>query len=294
MPDMSLFFDLGVVGLRIILPLYAIVIVYQCYAAMRRRRRPEKPLVSLYNTRTGGMLPVVFWENSIGRSRSSDIVVSDPSVSRNHCVLLRRKAGWFITDVGSLSGTFVNGVKVTGRAQVLIDDIITIGTTNYQFRRGDDFQSPLRSSWFFSKVSDKPAIKAWKLMLMVTLFHFFMAAEAMFWNDGTNVYSPLILFFALAAVEWGFFSVSYFALRRVNFELEALGLFLTGVGVMLLVRQVERSAYVQLIAAGIGIAIYCAIIKFIEDPDKVNKLGPYAEKEGKGDDNKDGDSPEEG
>lgn len=272
MPDMSVIFDAGVVGLRIILPLYALVIVYQCYAAMRRRRRPEKPLVSLYNTRTGGMLPVVFWENSIGRSKSSDIIVSDPTVSRNHCVLLRRSEGWFITDTGSMAGTYVNGVKTKGRTRVLIDDTITIGSTSYQFRRGDDFHSPLRHSRFFSKVSDKPAIQAWKLMLMVTLFHFFMAVEAMFWNDGTNVLSPLILFAALAVVEWGFFSISYFALRRVNFELESLGLFLTGVGVMLLVRQVERSAYVQLIAAGIGIALYCAVIKFIEDPDKVNKL----------------------
>ncbi len=270
--DISVIYDAGVVGLRIIMPLLAIVIVYQCYAAMRRRRRPEKPLVSLYNPKSGGMIPVVFWENSIGRSKSSDIVINDLSVSRNHCVLLRRKAGWFVSDVGSLSGTFVNGVRIHGRAQVLVDDIIAIGNTEYQLRRGDDFNSPLRASRFFSKVSDKPAIQAWKLMFMITMFHLFMAVEAMFWNDGTNVYAPMILFAALAAVEWGFFSVSYFALRRVNFELEALGLFLTGIGVMMLVRQVERSAYVQLIAAAIGIVLYCVIIKFIEDPDRSDKI----------------------
>lgn len=270
--DISVIYDAGVVGLRMVMPLFAIIIVYQCYAAMRRRRRPEKPLVSLYNPRSGGMIPVVFWENSIGRSKSSDIVINDLSVSRNHCVLLRRSAGWFVSDVGSVTGTYVNGVPIQGRAQVLIDDIITIGSTEYQLKRGDDFNSPLRSSKFFSKVSDKPAIQAWKLMFMITLFHLFMAVEAMFWNDGTNVYSPLILFGVMAVVEWGFFSVSYFALRRVNFELEALGLFLTGIGVMMLIRQVERSAYVQLIAMGIGIALYCVIVKFIEDPDRVQKI----------------------
>lgn len=270
--DISVIYDAGVVGLRMVMPLFAIIIVYQCYAAMRRRRRPEKPLVSLYNPRSGGMIPVVFWENSIGRSKSSDIVINDLSVSRNHCVLLRRSAGWFVSDVGSVTGTYVNGVPIQGRAQVLIDDIITIGSTEYQLKRGDDFNSPLRSSRFFSKVSDKPAIQAWKLMFMITLFHLFMAVEAMFWNDGTNVYSPLILFGVMAVVEWGFFSVSYFALRRVNFELEALGLFLTGIGVMMLIRQVERSAYVQLIAMGIGIALYCVIVKFIEDPDRVQKI----------------------
>ena len=270
--DISVIYDAGVVGLRMLMPLFAIVIVYQCYAAMRRRRRPEKPLVSLYNPNSGGMIPVVFWENSIGRSKSSDIIINDLSVARNHCVLLRRSAGWFISDVGSVTGTFVNGVRVHGRAQVLIDDIITIGSTEYQLRRGGDFNSKLRPNRFFQKASDKPAIRSWKLMFMITLFHLFMAVEAMFWNDATHVYSPLILFGALAAVEWGFFCVSYFALRRVNFELEALALFLTGIGVMMLVRQVEKSAYVQLIAGAIGMALYCLIVKFIEDPDRVNKL----------------------
>ncbi len=270
--DASVMFDAGVVGLRMLMPLFAIVIVYQCYAAMRRRRRPEKPLVSLFNPKTGGMIPVVFWENSIGRSKTSDIIINDLSVSRNHCVLLRRAAGWFISDVGSMTGTYVNGVRVHGRAQVLVDDVITVGSTEYQLKRGDDFSSPLRQSKFFSKVSDKPAIQAWKLMLMITLFHLFMAVEAMFWNDGTRVYSPLILFCVLAAAEWGFFFVSYFVLRRVNFELEAIGLFLTGIGVMMLVRQLEKSAYTQLIAAVIGIVIYCLIIKFIEDPDRSEKI----------------------
>lgn len=270
--DLSVIFDLGVVALRILLPFYAIFIVYQCYAAMRRRRRPEKPLVTLCNPVTGLKLPVILWENSIGRSKGSDIVVDDPAVSRNHCVLLRRKDGWFITDTGSKSGTYVNGKKIRDRAQVLIDDVITLGDSEFEFKRGQDYDEELKSSWFFSKVSNKPAIKSWKLMLLITIFHFFMCVEAMFWNDATNANSPLVLFGVLAGVEWGFFFVSSFILRRVNFELEALALFLTGTGVMLLVRQVERSAYVQLIAAVIGMVLFCVIIKIIEDPDKVNKL----------------------
>lgn len=270
--DLSVIFDLGVVALRILLPVYAIVIVYQCYAAMRRRRRPEKPLVTLCDPETGSKIPVVCWENSIGRSRGNDIVVNDPAVSRNHCVLLRRNDGWFVSDSNSKSGTYINGKRIRGRAQVLIDDVISVGNTDYEFKRGQDYDEAITSNGFFSKVSNKPAIQSWKLMLMITLFHFFMCVEAMYWNDGTKTNSPLVLFGMLAAVEWGFFFVSSFVLRRVNFELESLALFFTGIGVMLLVRQVERSAYVQLIAAVVGMVLFCVIIKFIEDPDKVNKL----------------------
>lgn len=270
MLDMTVIYDLAIVALRILMPVYAIIIVYQCYAAMRRRRRPEKPLVTLYNTVTGLKLPVIFWENSIGRSRASDIVVDDPAVSRNHCVLLRRASGWYICDTGSKGGTYVNGEEAVGRTRVLIDDVISVGNSQFQFLRGEDYDENLRYSWFFKKANNKPAMKSWKLMLLITLFHFFMCVEAVFWQDGTNKYSPLVLFRCLAVAEWTFFFVSSKVLKRVSFELESLALFLTGVGVMLLVRQVERSAYVQLIAAVVGMALFCVIIKFIEDPDRTS------------------------
>lgn len=270
--DFSVIFDIGVVGLRILMPLYAIFIVYQCYAAMRRRRRPEKPLVTLMNTATMEKIPVVFWENTIGRKRSNDIVVEDAAVSRTHAVLLRRSEGWFISDAESVHGTFVNGEKTQGRKQVFIDDVIRVGNTEYRFLRGDEYNEELRESWFFKNPSQKPAIKAWKLMLMITLFHLFMTVEAMFWNAGTNTFSPLLLFGAIAVVEWGFFSVSYFVLKRVTFELEALALFLSGIGAILLIRQEERSAYMQLATTVVGFVIFCIIIKLIEDPDRIYRF----------------------
>ena len=270
--DFSVIIDIGVVALRILLPLYAIFIVYQCYAAMRRRRRPEKPLATLMNTRTFEKIPVLFWENSIGRKKSNDVVVEDAAVSKVHAVLLRRDEGWFINDTESLHGTFVNGRRTEGRTQVYIDDIIRVGNTDFQFLRGEEYNEELRSSWFFKNPSQKPAVKSWKLMLMITLFHFFMTVEAVYWNDGKNLLSPLIIFGIVAAVNWGMFIVSYFGLRRTTFELEALALFLSGIGTILLARQYERSAYMQVISTVVGFVIFCAIIKLIEDPDKLYRF----------------------
>ena len=124
--DFSVVIDIGVVALRILLPLYAIFIVYQCYAAMRRRRRPEKPLVTLMNTRTFEKIPVLFWENAIGRKKSNDVVVEDAAVSKVHAVLLRRDEGWFINDTESLHGTFVNGKRVEGFPR-RFDDGVELG-----------------------------------------------------------------------------------------------------------------------------------------------------------------------
>lgn len=263
------FLDIAVVALRFLLPVYAIVIIYQCYASMRRHRRPEKPLVTLELKGTATQVPVLFWENSIGRSKGSDICVNDMTVSRDHCVLLRRQEGWFVSDIGSKSGTYVNGKKCRNRTQVLLDDEITVGETTFVLKRGDEYQDRLRPSWFFSKASNKGSLQPYKLMLLITFFHLFMAVEACFTNEVQD-YEPLVVFALLQLVLWGFFFVSTVIIKRINFELEALASFMTGIGVLLLVRQEIRSAYVQLIAAVVGIILFCIIVKFIEDPDRVD------------------------
>ena len=263
------FLDIAVVALRFLLPVYAVVIIYQCFASMRRHRRPEKPLVTLELRETGEQIPVLFWENSIGRSKGSDICVDDPTVSRDHCVLLRRQEGWMVSDIGSKGGTYVNGKKVRDRTQVLIDDEIKVGSTTFVLKRGDEFHDKIRPSWFFSKASNKGSLQQYKLMLLISFFHLFMTVEACFTNEVQN-FEPFSIFLCLQALLWGFFFVSTVVLKRINFELEALASFLTGIGVLLLVRQEMRSAYVQLIAAAIGMIGFCIIVKFIENPDRVN------------------------
>ena len=266
----QVFLDIAVVALRFLLPLYAVVIIYQCFASMRRHRRPEKPLVTLELKDTFQQIPVLFWENSIGRSKGSDICVNDPAVSRDHCVLLRRQEGWLISDIGSKGGTYVNGRKARGRTQVLIDDEITVGSTTFVLKRGDEFQDRIRPSWFFSKASNKGSLQPYKLMILITFFHLFMTVEACFTNELQD-FTPFTVFGILEAMVWTFFFVSTFALKRINFELEALACFMTGIGVLILYRNQARFSYVQLIAAAMGIVLFCVIVKLIEDPDRVDK-----------------------
>ncbi len=49
----------------------------------------------------------------IGRSRKSDIVVSDPSVSRQHVELRRDAQGWYAVDLASTNGTTIDGQPAT-------------------------------------------------------------------------------------------------------------------------------------------------------------------------------------
>jgi pSer/pThr/pTyr-binding forkhead associated (FHA) protein len=49
---------------------------------------------------------------SIGRSPDASVFLDDVTVSRNHALLVRRKDGFYIDDLGSLNGTYVNRRRI--------------------------------------------------------------------------------------------------------------------------------------------------------------------------------------
>lgn len=64
---------------------------------------------------------------SIGRNETSDIVLSDRSVSRHHAILISKDELFWIEDAGSRGGTKVNGSLITQRQKLSPSDKITIG-----------------------------------------------------------------------------------------------------------------------------------------------------------------------
>ncbi len=67
----------------------------------------------------------------IGRSQDNDVVVTDLRVSRRHAELRISGDVREIVDVGSRSGTYVNGVRVQ-RARITSDDLVGIGPSTFQ------------------------------------------------------------------------------------------------------------------------------------------------------------------
>ena len=98
--------------LRILVPLLSTVVLVRCFVSLKRGRRKEEPVVLLEDLASGLSIPVLYWENSIGRSKSCDIVLPDSTCSRDHAVLYRRASGWMITDTNSKAGTYVNDKKI--------------------------------------------------------------------------------------------------------------------------------------------------------------------------------------
>ncbi len=74
----------------------------------------------------------------VGRASDSDIQLDEPSVSRHHAGVRRQADGSYeLSDLGSTSGTSVNGVPI--RKTVLQpDDVIAIGRSRFSFETGTD------------------------------------------------------------------------------------------------------------------------------------------------------------
>lgn len=67
---------------------------------------------------------------TVGRSKSNDVVIDNPTVSRNHLEFFYDSEGnVFLTDLNSLNGTFVNGQRITGSVLLSPFDVVIAGSS---------------------------------------------------------------------------------------------------------------------------------------------------------------------
>ena len=70
---------------------------------------------------------------SIGRSRDNDVVIENLAVSRNHARIRRENGRFYISDLNSANGTFVNGNQIS-RAELFHNDVVSIGKHKMIFK----------------------------------------------------------------------------------------------------------------------------------------------------------------
>jgi hypothetical protein len=73
---------------------------------------------------------------TIGRDVNNGIVVDDPFASADHAVLTFRGRAWYVEDLASTNGTFVNGVPVEGIAEIGFGDELQVGEVRLRLDRG--------------------------------------------------------------------------------------------------------------------------------------------------------------
>jgi hypothetical protein len=73
---------------------------------------------------------------SLGRDVNNSVVVDDPFVSSEHALLTFRGRSWYVEDLGSTNGTFVNGLPVETVAALGFGDELQLGEVRFRLDRG--------------------------------------------------------------------------------------------------------------------------------------------------------------
>ena len=72
---------------------------------------------------------------TIGRDVNNAIVVEDQFVSAEHAILTFRGRAWYVEDLGSTNGTFVNGAPIDGVVPLGFGDVIQVGEVRLRLER---------------------------------------------------------------------------------------------------------------------------------------------------------------
>ena len=71
----------------------------------------------------------------LGRDVNNTIVIEDEFASGSHAVLTYRGRAWYVEDLGSTNGTFVNGARVDRIAALGFGDEIQLGNVRLRLDR---------------------------------------------------------------------------------------------------------------------------------------------------------------
>lgn len=74
---------------------------------------------------------------TIGRDVNSRLVLDDEFVSGAHAVLTFRGRAWYLEDLGSTNGTFVDGERLAGVGVVAFGDELQLGRVRLRLERAE-------------------------------------------------------------------------------------------------------------------------------------------------------------
>ena len=253
--------------LRWAAPVLAAVLLFRCVKPLLTFRR-EPEIWAWLCLSDGSKLPVTHWENVIGRSKRSDIVIDFPTVSRSHGVLTRYDDGsWTVTDADSKDGVFVNGKRVRIRA-LQPENVISIGGVEMTLQPISAKQEQ-RLAQLRTKASS--VFSSFANVFLLSVFQCLCAVAFLLGGGTENAQSILLGFGGIMVCQW-LLLLFYVCIRRTSFEIETIAFFLCTMGMSVIATVAPEEALKQLIAIVLGLGVFLTVGWSLRDLERAKKF----------------------
>lgn len=244
--------------LRWIFVILSVLIVFECiYSLLSSKHTPE--ILGYFNVIDGEKIPITHWENIIGRSKSSDIRIQSDSISNTHALLIKKEKGWFIKDLNSNNGTYINGKSIKTSNITEEDDI----------RLGETIATIIPKN---QNLTFKNPISQKKIALQITIFQILTIIQLLI---GTNLklisLLPIVL---LSIIMWTYIIKSSNNNKLAGFEMELMAFYLTTLNLAIVASSDPSRLKTEFIAIVMGIALMIFMCNYMKDIKRTQKLKP--------------------
>jgi cell division protein FtsW (lipid II flippase) len=262
------FFSYFTLFIRLILPVLAAIVVWRTVKSLLRGEEDHEEwgYLSLPN---GAKISLKHWENIIGRSKSSDVYMEYPTLSRSHAAVIRDAKGlWRLYDLGSRGGVLLNGKKVIDRAQVKTGDIITLGGVALVFIEISKYEQAEKT-----KERSRPGkdVRPSVTLFFLSLFQLTLGLQLCISYEEALPAAVPVSFAALIILTWLCYILTRM-MRRVAFEIETLAFLLSTIGLGVTASSVPADLYKQLALLLAGILLYFLVGWFLRDLNRAVRL----------------------
>lgn len=260
-----LFVYIGI--MRYLAPILAFLLLLRCAKPLLTFRR-EPEIWAWLCLEDGKKLPITHWENVVGRSKRSDIVIDFPTVSRNHAVLTRYDDGsWTITDANSTGGVRVNGRNIQISA-IGPEDTIEIGGIPMTLQPISHRQEQ-RLAQLRTKASG--VIGNLLNVLLLTVFQLLCCLGYLLGGSAEHARSIILGFGGIMLCQWVLL-IFYFCIRRSAFEVETIAFFLCTMGMVAIAAVKPGETGKQLISLLLGIGVFLLVGWSLRDLERAKKF----------------------
>ena len=255
-------------------PIITLLLLLRCFKPLLTFRQEPEIWAWLYFA-DGRKVPITHWENVIGRSKSADIQIDFPTISRNHAVLTRYDDGsWTISDTGSKGGVLVNEEPVTIRA-LETEDVISLGgiemglvpITERQEQHLQQLRTKAASG--FEGVAN---------LLLLTLLQGLACIAFLLGGKPEHYLAILQGFGGIVFCQWILF-LFYVIINRPSFEVETIAFFLCTLGMSAIATVNPGEMVKQLFAMMLGLVGFLVIgwsLRNLERAKRVRYLAAVA------------------